>query len=344
MFSASAVSQSGFDVSTVSLLLSSRHHPGQEEPGERRGGVPFHLQAPLWDRHHQQQVGTNKCNHRNIFTEMVQLLVSTVLQWTWKTWIVFPFCFWLKRNDFMKVEIRWWQYKCFSWHEGTHDPSVQSVLLWLFRFIEYGEYKGNYYGTSLDSVRSILSKNKVCLLDVQPQVGKTCSCFCLSLVLPSSDHSHHWWRVVTDVRFQRLWEDIWDITVACVPLHKRCGKRLRLPADRCVFHNLSFGRKISELDDLLWRAGRTLELQVEDVELLCCVNQECTSITHLGSSSSWQPLCSSPLFLGSFPCWASTFQGIKSITTVGFGVLWKGPDLPTQHTCSKVVFFLYGEI
>uniref|UniRef100_UPI0037E789A5 MAGUK p55 subfamily member 7 n=1 Tax=Semicossyphus pulcher TaxID=241346 RepID=UPI0037E789A5 len=36
------------------------------------------------------------------------------------------------------------------------------------KFIEYGEYKGNYYGTSLDSVRSVLSKNKVCLLDVQP--------------------------------------------------------------------------------------------------------------------------------------------------------------------------------
>lgn len=49
------------------------------------------------------------------------------------------------------------------------------VLLLPFRFIEYGEYKGNYYGTSLDSIRSILSKNKVCLLDVQPQVTETYS-------------------------------------------------------------------------------------------------------------------------------------------------------------------------
>lgn len=40
------------------------------------------------------------------------------------------------------------------------------------KFIEYGEYKGNYYGTSLDSVRSVLSKNKVCLLDVQPHTLK----------------------------------------------------------------------------------------------------------------------------------------------------------------------------
>ncbi|XP_075443786.1 MAGUK p55 subfamily member 7 isoform X2 [Ascaphus truei] len=36
------------------------------------------------------------------------------------------------------------------------------------KFIEYGEYKNNYYGTSIDSVRSVLAKNKVCLLDVQP--------------------------------------------------------------------------------------------------------------------------------------------------------------------------------
>ncbi|XP_051531047.1 MAGUK p55 subfamily member 7-like isoform X2 [Myxocyprinus asiaticus] len=40
------------------------------------------------------------------------------------------------------------------------------------KFIEYGEYKGNYYGTSFDSVRSVLSKNKVCLLDVQPHTLK----------------------------------------------------------------------------------------------------------------------------------------------------------------------------
>ncbi|CAB1350266.1 unnamed protein product [Coregonus sp. 'balchen'] len=40
------------------------------------------------------------------------------------------------------------------------------------KFVEHGEYNGNYYGTSLDSVRSVLSKNKVCLLDVQPHTIK----------------------------------------------------------------------------------------------------------------------------------------------------------------------------
>nr|XP_033787329.1 MAGUK p55 subfamily member 7 [Geotrypetes seraphini] len=40
------------------------------------------------------------------------------------------------------------------------------------KFIEYGDYKNNYYGTSFDSVRSVLAKNKVCLLDVQPHTIK----------------------------------------------------------------------------------------------------------------------------------------------------------------------------
>ncbi|XP_037829271.1 MAGUK p55 subfamily member 7 [Kryptolebias marmoratus] len=40
------------------------------------------------------------------------------------------------------------------------------------KFIEFGEYKGNFYGTNLDSVRSVLSKNKVCLIDVKPHTLK----------------------------------------------------------------------------------------------------------------------------------------------------------------------------
>lgn len=39
------------------------------------------------------------------------------------------------------------------------------------RFIEYGEYKNNQYGTSLESIRSVLARNKVCLVDVQPEVN-----------------------------------------------------------------------------------------------------------------------------------------------------------------------------
>ncbi|XP_071757274.1 MAGUK p55 subfamily member 3-like isoform X1 [Centroberyx gerrardi] len=41
------------------------------------------------------------------------------------------------------------------------------------RFIEYGEYKDNLYGTSLESIHSVLDRNKVCLVDVQPEALKT---------------------------------------------------------------------------------------------------------------------------------------------------------------------------
>lgn len=55
----------------------------------------------------------------------------------------------------------------------TSNLSRFFCLFLCLRFIEHGEYKGNYYGTSFDSVRSVLSKNKVCLLDVQPHVSNS---------------------------------------------------------------------------------------------------------------------------------------------------------------------------
>ncbi|XP_009304821.1 MAGUK p55 subfamily member 3 isoform X4 [Danio rerio] len=47
------------------------------------------------------------------------------------------------------------------------DADIQSN-----KFIEYGEYKNNQYGTSLESIRSVLARNKVCLVDVQPEALK----------------------------------------------------------------------------------------------------------------------------------------------------------------------------
>ncbi|KTG36009.1 hypothetical protein cypCar_00020711 [Cyprinus carpio] len=62
-------------------------------------------------------------------------------------------------------------------HQESDGVEYHFISKYLFeadiqnsKFIEHGEYKGNYYGTSFDSVRSVLSKNKVCLLDVQPHV------------------------------------------------------------------------------------------------------------------------------------------------------------------------------
>ncbi|TDG96391.1 hypothetical protein EPR50_G00241320 [Perca flavescens] len=36
------------------------------------------------------------------------------------------------------------------------------------RFLEYGEYKGNLYGTSIASVREVLNSGKICVIDIEP--------------------------------------------------------------------------------------------------------------------------------------------------------------------------------
>ncbi|KAM9425857.1 MAGUK p55 subfamily member 3-like [Pholidichthys leucotaenia] len=41
------------------------------------------------------------------------------------------------------------------------------------KFIEFGEYKENLYGTSLESIRRTLDQNKICVVDVQPEALKT---------------------------------------------------------------------------------------------------------------------------------------------------------------------------
>ncbi len=39
------------------------------------------------------------------------------------------------------------------------------------QFLEHGEYNGNMYGTSIDSVRSVVEQHKMCVLDIQPAVS-----------------------------------------------------------------------------------------------------------------------------------------------------------------------------
>ncbi|XP_078539750.1 MAGUK p55 subfamily member 4 [Lissotriton helveticus] len=42
-------------------------------------------------------------------------------------------------------------------------------MVFSHRFLEYGEYKENFYGTSIDSVRAVLDEGKVCIVDLDPQ-------------------------------------------------------------------------------------------------------------------------------------------------------------------------------
>ncbi|KAF0047279.1 hypothetical protein F2P81_000912 [Scophthalmus maximus] len=61
-------------------------------------------------------------------------------------------------------------------NEGTdyHFVSVHMFEedLLNHRFIEYGRYRGHYYGTSLDSVHRVMADGKVCLLDAHPSTIK----------------------------------------------------------------------------------------------------------------------------------------------------------------------------
>ncbi|XP_033500713.1 MAGUK p55 subfamily member 3 isoform X3 [Epinephelus lanceolatus] len=50
--------------------------------------------------------------------------------------------------------------------------TLLKVLLFLRRFIEHGEYKENQYGTSIEAIRSVQAKNKMCIVDVQPEALK----------------------------------------------------------------------------------------------------------------------------------------------------------------------------
>lgn len=47
-------------------------------------------------------------------------------------------------------------------------------MLFFCRFIEHGEYKENQYGTSIEAIRSVQAKNKMCVVDVQPEVSTSC--------------------------------------------------------------------------------------------------------------------------------------------------------------------------
>lgn len=50
-------------------------------------------------------------------------------------------------------------------------PEVETSSCLCSRFIEHGEYKENQYGTSIEAIRSVQAKNKMCVVDVQPEVS-----------------------------------------------------------------------------------------------------------------------------------------------------------------------------
>lgn len=38
------------------------------------------------------------------------------------------------------------------------------------KFVEHGHYQKDYYGTSLESIRTVVNSGKICVLNLHPQV------------------------------------------------------------------------------------------------------------------------------------------------------------------------------
>ena len=52
------------------------------------------------------------------------------------------------------------------------------------KFIEYGDFEKNLYGTSVDAVREVVNNGKICVLNNDPEVD---ACYFL-ILSPSSRH------------------------------------------------------------------------------------------------------------------------------------------------------------
>jgi len=39
------------------------------------------------------------------------------------------------------------------------------------RFVEYGQFDGQYYGTRFDTIQQCIREAKMCILDISPQVS-----------------------------------------------------------------------------------------------------------------------------------------------------------------------------
>ena len=55
---------------------------------------------------------------------------------------------------------------------NTASITMIIIVILIFRkFVEHGEYEKAYYGTSLGAIRSVVNSEKICVLNLHPQVG-----------------------------------------------------------------------------------------------------------------------------------------------------------------------------
>ena len=50
---------------------------------------------------------------------------------------------------------------------GGNNMNVNNANSCNSRFVEHGEYDKQYYGTSLDAVRTVINSGKICVLNLQ---------------------------------------------------------------------------------------------------------------------------------------------------------------------------------
>lgn len=55
------------------------------------------------------------------------------------------------------------------YHFVTPDQIEQDILQ--NQFIEYGQHEGNWYGTKFSSIREVINSGRMCVIDLNPQVG-----------------------------------------------------------------------------------------------------------------------------------------------------------------------------
>ena len=51
------------------------------------------------------------------------------------------------------------------------DREVMEEEIREHKFLEYGEHNGHLYGTKLDTIREVIRKGKMCVLDCSPAVS-----------------------------------------------------------------------------------------------------------------------------------------------------------------------------
>lgn len=55
----------------------------------------------------------------------------------------------------------------------THTASGLTYFS-IYRFVEFGEFKGNLYGTTYASIRYVIQSGRICLLTPHTQVSDLC--------------------------------------------------------------------------------------------------------------------------------------------------------------------------